>query len=471
MLQNNDKHPFFNFTNISPKTSLDHIESTQEYIITSKPQRSESMSLCLVIYANKHYYSTTPIKNQQKHLPGVNNNYFYKLISLFLIEHFTNTYKTEPTNIFIGHEHSLNKNHCFYQVIIFFNHKFSKIVQHKEFSFINQTINEINNFRFLLIRLKAISPFSANQYIKRSQNLFAYDISNLNQTELTNTNCHYKETNTHSMSVVNPNLSCLELSFEVSSPNWIINNFLLTKYPLIKKWYEYFVIPTHLRIRKALLLYSPNKKNEDISITEFLPKVSYIIIENNSLLLKTMKNENPCLLVLKIVNCTEIKKNITSLKELIRGRTATIVSKDNTTLVWKHRIPCIIFTVNKYVVKYFYEDKELKDLIFFQELQSDSDGVNESVMEKRIEIDFSSELIKDIQNKSSFNQISLNDIKNLCEKTYINNNDVFCKKEINETYNEIQLLTKKRNKSVINEIKRKQCDSLFNESSIINNIT
>ena len=120
MLQNNDKHPFFSFTNISPKTSLDHIESTKEYIIPSKPQRSESMSLCLVIYANKHYYSTTSMKNQQKHLPGVNNNYFYKLISLFLIELFTNTYKAEPTNIFIGHEHSLNKNHCFYQFLIYY---------------------------------------------------------------------------------------------------------------------------------------------------------------------------------------------------------------------------------------------------------------------------------------------------------------------------------------------------------------
>ena len=466
MLQNNDEHPFFNITNISPEKSLEHIESTKEYILPSKPQRSESMSLCLVVYANKQYYSTTPIKNQQKHLPGVNNNYFYKILSLFLIELFTKTYQAQPINIYIGHEHSVNKSHCFYQVIIFFNHKFTKIVQHAEFSFFDQTLKEINNFTFLLIKLKAISSFSANQYIKGSPNLFLYDTSNSNQTDFTNTNHHTKETNGHSMSITNPNISCLELSFEVSSPNWIINQFLLAKYPLIKKWYEHFVIPTHLRKRKALLLYSPN--NDDISLTQFLPRVSYIIIEKNSFLLKTIKNESPCLLVLKIVNFTQIKKNITSLKELIRGRTATLVNKDNPPLVWKHRIPCIIFTVNKYVVKYFYEDKELKELIFFQELQGDIDGVNESVVEKRNEIDFSSQLIRDIHNRSSFNQISCNDTKNICEKTYINNYDVFGNKEINETYNEIQLLTKKRNKPFINEIKRKQCDSLFNESSIMN---
>ena len=80
---------------------------------------------------------------------------------------------------------------------------------------------------------------------------------------------------------------------------------------------------------------------------------------------------------------------------LLSGNESVIVCDDGTSYQWNHRIPCLVITKNKFLIRELFLNEKFKNLVVFQEIR-DENVPNFGVCE----VDFSNCLFEELNEKT-----------------------------------------------------------------------
>lgn len=369
-----------------------HFENTNYFTVNKRIIHSCCNSIGLAIYADPSFYSKNPNGNKDIHLPGIEKEDFLNKLCSFLQLYFQKHFSTKIKKIFIGHEHTDKQKLCFLQLVLTFEEMFFKTLHPIIIKFNYPSIPEINNFRFLCLKLKAKSQSVIGKYCTKPDLYFNNCLDNKEKKPQISFKTPFE-----SPSLTKRNKQDNLVPSRNSSPAplsdfWIKNEEFLSKYPLIRKWLDHYAIPSYLRTRKALLLYTESNNNIQYYKNIVRNKLECAFFDN------TFQKEtvfgNPKLVILNDMETYTLCYEDTWLG-LLSGNESVIVCDDGTSYQWNYRIPCLVITKNKFLIRELFLNEKFKNLVVFQEIR-DENAANFG----DCEVDFSNCLFEELNEKT-----------------------------------------------------------------------
>ena len=257
-----------------------------------------------------------------------------------------------------------------------------------------------------LMKCRSIQWCFISKIIKRNNNV-KHNVNNAIISNNNNNNTPFvsdlssilNETNTHNMHKQdNDN----EIDIDASNIQSLLpetRESIFTQYPLIDKWFKYYVLPRGLRKRKILFIFiSQRGLNISPFVYNLFPREHTLSFKNN-FKQKPMKITSPLIKHIYFSNINTFPsqlessfKNITrksSKKEIIKG---IQIFK---TFFFNLSYSCIITTTNINFLKVCYTSPLINSCCFFQEIPNTNNSFN------KIETDFNISFINSITNNTN----------------------------------------------------------------------
>jgi hypothetical protein len=207
------------------------------------------------------------------------------------------------------------------------------------------------------------------------------------------------ETNTHNIHKQDNDIDIDGSNIQSLLPD--TKESIFTQYPLIDKWFKYYVLPRGLRKRKILFIFIP-QRNLNISsfVYNLFPREQTLSFKNN-FKQKPKKITSPLIKYIYFSNINKFPSKLeSSFKNITRKSSKNEILKGIQifkTFFFNLSYSCIITTTNINFLKLCYTSPLINSCCFFQEIPNNNNSFN------KIETDFNTSFINSITNNTNNN--------------------------------------------------------------------
>lgn len=400
-----------------------NVISDSEYFISKKEVlTSITTNIALVVYAEPLFYF-----KGNKHLPMLTTEKGLDLYGRIFKQFFI---REDISKIFIGHYHD-KKGKCYAQLCIMLQTPLKNRISPGSFIIETKKTNIFKDITFIYMRQEVKSFKSINTFISHEKNIYtieqekktlkhfdddftAMGISSIFPIEeissfLSNKNTIdniFEETNKENkegnFNIINdlstyPSLETNDNHKNYDCFDWNIDNYIFSRFPLIKKWFFHHCESKGLRKRKSLLLFS---KMQNVGKKYFAQSLVYgkyelyVVIKDYHELNTFIAKKIPKLIIIDEINEFSLETHKKLWTNIFSGQ-KFYEPKNN--FYWQYNIPCVITTTSIDCVKKLFLDKTFQNIIIFQEVDN-SFLHNNSIIERKIKVEnnFSESLKIDI---------------------------------------------------------------------------
>ena len=392
------------------------IISNNEYFISQKSILFiKTQNIILIVYAKPSFYS-----KGNTHLPFVEEDNKLELYGQIFLHYLL---LEDVAQLLVGHFHD-KKGRCYIQLCITTREPIRKKISPGSFKIKTKRHSEFKGIKFIFLRQKprseeALSSFINNNNLhatllinssanQSEEKQIAYDISSIIQPKDTsfvnsNTIANIKEIFTEEENKVEKNKEMSTKSMSISIINttnsfqWNNTHSFFSKYPLLKKWFDFYCTFQGLRKRKCLLLYSDIPGNSKMKFATGLVNDN----ENNYLIMHCLDKETYIrhldkplkILIIDGITIKTINERKEIWERIITGQ-KYYNKYDMSDFFWEYKLPCIIITTDIQLLKWFIQDPFFSRYMIFQEIQEET--INNDIHISSIENNFSVSLRNDI---------------------------------------------------------------------------
>ena len=396
---------------------MDKIEENK--VIEKKLPQLNAESFGLVAYAESNYYKETREENLLLPMP-VNIREFLLSVETHFNGLLANT-SPKVQNILAGHEHGAEEGKAHFQCLV----ELTSIARITK----RPAVLIINDVRSLIMFQAAIGRNSLRKYCAKdgayqwlheihremvykknkkgedTQNLDVFQTIARNRTTLSSEEATnlvlMHEPKSFFMGHKNVSTAIAQICTEMRPKfewQWPVH-MCKVEYSFIYRWFTEYCMPSKLR-RKALLLYSNERGTGKTQFAQSLINDEAYSVIFRANFTPMPPGKDPKLLILDDMSWTGGDEKKEVWKALIAGE-PTAIRDAYVNFPWPYRVPCIITTNNRKLVKFLMKSIEFNTQIMFYQVKQylGPDGTRPDKIDI-VEQEVDNELINEIQEET-----------------------------------------------------------------------